>query len=253
MKTYISIISHGHIELIKKLGCLNKLAEEFTVIVKLNKKEKISSDDIFFKKILVLDEKYNRGFGENNNIVFNYCRESLGMDKNDIFIVLNPDVYVETATIRKLFKSIVSDQARIATINLFKDSDYTIYDNSIRKYPNLFDFIKSFLFGSKKTIIDKNNITEPKAVDWGAGSFLAFKAEHYNNLAGFSEQYYMYCEDIDICYRSKIMGYPLLYYPQYKAIHLACHKNRSVFSKHFYWHFRSALIFTFMKKRLEYR
>ncbi|WP_201794688.1 hypothetical protein [Escherichia coli] len=150
MKTYISIISHGHIELIKKLGCLNKLAEEFTVIVKLNKKEKISSDDIFFKKILVLDEKYNRGFGENNNIVFNYCRESLGMDKNDIFIVLNPDVYVETATIRKLFKSIVSDQARIATINLFKDSGYTIYDNSIRKYPNLFDFIKSFLFGSKK-------------------------------------------------------------------------------------------------------
>ncbi|HDX5532193.1 TPA: glycosyltransferase family 2 protein, partial [Escherichia coli] len=119
MKTYISIISHGHIELIKKLGCLNKLAEEFTVIVKLNKKEKISSDDIFFKKILVLDEKYNRGFGENNNIVFNYCRESLGMDKNDIFIVLNPDVYVETATIRKLVKSIVSDQARIATINLF--------------------------------------------------------------------------------------------------------------------------------------
>ena len=45
---------------------------------------------------------------------------------------------------------------------------------------------------------------------------------YYRQLNGFDERYFMYCEDIDICYRScKIHGKRVMYFPNIKAVHLS--------------------------------
>jgi GT2 family glycosyltransferase len=73
----------------------------------------------------------------------------------------------------------------------------------------------------------------------------------YRALKGFDEGYFMYCEDIDICYRAKQLATDILYFQDIKAVHLAQHSNRRVFSKHFFWHLKSIarflLKFTFPK------
>ncbi len=43
-------------------------------------------------------------------------------------------------------------------------------------------------------------------MEWVAGSFIAFKSSSYRKVQGFDENYFMYCEDIDICYRAKSQG-----------------------------------------------
>lgn len=250
MSIYISVVSHGHAELIKELKSIESLVNDFIVVVKSNKPGDNFESFIRCKNFHWLDTNYYSGFGENNNLVFKYCIEQLDMRGSDIFIVLNPDVIIEPSTILTLVNNMIFNKDLIASINLFKDFGFREYDNSIRKFPTLMQFIKSFLRIGNSSVLNKSELSSPCIVDWAAGSFLALFASHYYKLRGFNEKYFMYCEDIDICYRSFKLNAPVKYYPDIKAIHLANHASRSVFSKHFYWHLSSAFRFMLTKAGL---
>ncbi|TYK64724.1 glycosyltransferase family 2 protein [Colwellia echini] len=236
MTIFISVVSHLHGELIEQLGCLAKLAERFKVVVKVNSEETYLLSYLKLHNINVIDTSYGLGFGHNNNIIYNYCEDKLGMNSNDYFIVFNPDVYVESEALAELVNKMFENNCQLAGANLFKNKELTIPDNSIRHFPTFLQFFKSFLGLGNSTIIDKSKVLKPIEVDWASGSFLAFKASHYRLLGGFDQGYFMYCEDIDICFRSNKIGIPLTFYPDIKMLHLAKHANRALFSKHFYWH-----------------
>lgn len=249
MGVYISVVSHSHCDMIKELNCLGPLSHYFKVIVKSNK----PSDDFSLlcenSNFHWLDERYLNGFGYNNNLVFNYCREELGMTGNDYFVVLNPDVRVSASALQSLIESMSKYDLKLSTINLYRDESFLEYDNSIRAFPSLGDFLASFLGFGNSTIIDKRKCIGITKVDWAAGSFLAFKSSHYEKLSGFDENYFMYCEDIDICYRSKKLNVSVNYHSDIAAVHFAKHANRNFFSKHFYWHVRS--VFRFLLSKID--
>lgn len=248
IKVYIGVVSHGHCELIQSLGVLQELSINYNVVLKLNLEEREHAGIIGSNGISVIDRDYGRGFGENNNIIYCYCKEKLMMKDHDIFIVLNPDVVINSDDIEKLIKSYIEYNFKIATINLYRDTNFHNYDNSIRNFPNLSTFILSFMGKKSEYVINKDNITIPINVDWCAGSFMAFNVKHYHDLNGFDEGYFMYCEDIDICYRSQSLGDKVLYIPQIEAVHFAEHSNNKIFSKHFYWHISSILRFLLSKR-----
>ncbi|MFS1953047.1 hypothetical protein [Vibrio breoganii] len=169
------------------------------------------------------------------------------MKKDDLFIVMNPDVSITIEQFELLIDSMSKDSIEFATINLFKDKALSIYDPSIRNFPKLSTFIRSYLLNENPTIIDRSKIYKQTEVDWAAGSFLCFSAMHYEKLGGFDEKYFMYCEDIDICFRSKKSRVDLVYLPNVKAQHLARHNNRKLISKHFYWHIKSVIRFLYSR------
>jgi len=253
MNIYISVVSHGHAELIKEINCLPELAKHCQVVVKCNKPvDSLALNDwCLSNNIHLISESYGIGFGANNNIVYHYCETALDMNEDDYFIVLNPDLSISAEQVLLLTQYMQVDNVKFGAINLFKDPEMTLYDNSVRQFPALKDFIKSFIFRVNDCIIDKSQISTPSKVDWTAGSFMAINSGLYKTLDGFDERYFMYCEDIDICYRSSLSGVPVVYYPHVRAVHLAKHANRSFFSRHFIWHLTSAfrfLVFKFNNK-----
>ncbi|WP_350628480.1 glycosyltransferase family 2 protein [Pseudoalteromonas sp. CAL260-MNA-CIBAN-0059] len=229
---------------------MSELSEDFVIVVKNNAPN--DSFDFFSGKtnIHVIDDSYGLGFGHNNNLVFNYCRNVLNMNDDDYFVVLNPDVLINSCDVKLLIDFMQFDKSSLAAINLFRDDSFSEYDCSIRKFPSFFQFISSFIGLGNSTILDKSKIINTTEVDWAAGSFLAFSSKLYSRLFGFDQGYFMYCEDIDICFRSALLGYPLMYYPQIKGIHLAKHANRSILSKHFFWHVNSVFRFILSKNGL---
>lgn len=253
MTVFISVVSHGHSGLINDLKCLQYLVDDFVVVIKSNKPNDDFSSLKLSNNCYWIDDNYGLGFGCNNNIVFEYCCSELGMNDNDLFLVLNPDVLISPIAIHELRHAMLRDQIDIATINLFKNQDLTIYDNSIRKFPSFLNFITSFIGLGNGSIIDKSKIYGRKEVDWAAGSFLAFSCYLYRKVGGFDKRYFMYCEDIDICYRSSLLGHFVMYYADIKAIHLAKHANRKILSKHFYWHVSGAFRFLITKTRAKYK
>ncbi|CAH6803573.1 Glycosyl transferase, family 2 [Vibrio chagasii] len=250
MKAFLSIVSHNQSKLITTLESVSKLKDYFQIVIKSN----TDTDDFHeigkHKNVHWVNHTYGKGFSENNNINFDYCLKNLEMTGEDVFLIVNPDIIISNDSVNGLLELIDKHNVCLASINLYKDKNYEISDNSIRKFPNLFDFINSFVRKQNNTIIKKEEVDNPIYVDWAAGSFLAFKVSHYLSIGGFDEGYFMYCEDIDICLRSSRKGERLMYFPQISAIHLAKHQNRKVLSKHFYWHVSSIFRYILSKHNL---
>ena len=247
---FISVVSHNHFDIINKLSCLKQLAEKYNVVVKNNIDDPKLVGYCQRNNLYLIDRDYYRGFGANNNIAYQYCVNSLGMKEDDFFIVLNPDLLIDGEDLDLLLSQMINERVDVATINLYKNIEFTDYDESIRRFPSLWDFVSSLMTGRNKTKIDKSRINAPTIIDWCAGSFIAFKSHVFLEIGGFDIKYFMYCEDVDLCFRLMKKNIKLVYYPNVKALHMAQHENRKLFSKHFVWHIKSALRFILVKNNL---
>ncbi|UUE35075.1 glycosyltransferase family 2 protein [Pectobacterium aroidearum] len=253
LKINVAVVSHRHYEIIKSLNCLPRLANKNDIKVCIIDNVGEPNLEVYCKEYSFSYIKNFKlcGFGENNNKVFDFFYKNKEDFENSYFLVLNPDVDITIDNIRKLAREMHAKDIQLSTVNLFKDANHSIPDNSIRIYPELYDFFSSFILKKNKTIINKNLIETPCPVDWAAGSFLMFSSSLYEKLLGFDESYFMYCEDIDICLRSNLLhGQSVVFFPDIKATHYAAHENRRFFSKNFLWHTISIVKFLFKKKNI---
>ena len=243
---HVAIISHGHEELLisSALGGLLEAGDQLRVWVKDNKpsdqlKAYCANHGIFYT-----DAHAGLGFGHNNNFLYNHIQKSIGFSTDDFFVVMNPDITIAPETILQLVQQMRQDHYPVATINLYRDLEFIQTDANIRRFPDMYSVARMSVVRSVSEPYDKNAMTEPCHVDWASGAFLAFDAKHYSALQGFDLRYFMYFEDVDICYRSKlILNKGVRYYPHLKATHAAAHKNRNLASKHAIWFFHSFMKF----------
>jgi N-acetylglucosaminyl-diphospho-decaprenol L-rhamnosyltransferase len=242
---HVAIISHGHEELLiaSALGGLLGAGDSLKVWVKDNRPSTklrmyCADQDIFYT-----DARPGLGFGNNNNFLYDLIQEQVGFAAGDTFVIMNPDITILPGTILRLVAQMNRGACSIATINLYRDQNFSKSDQNIRHFPDISSILKIAFFQSVANVYDKNDILEPCHVDWASGAFLAFDATHYSTLNGFDSRYFMYFEDVDICYRSKLLGKQVKYYPDLKGIHAAAHKNRNIASKHAVWFFQSFIKF----------
>ncbi len=66
--------------------------------------------------------------------------------------------------------------------------------------------------------------TQTEDVDWAMGAFLLCPQVVLTEVGGFDEDYFLYSEDMDLCYRMRQHGYGVLYFPEVAVTH---HGNRS--------------------------
>ncbi|MFZ6845889.1 glycosyltransferase [Undibacterium sp. RuTC16W] len=243
---HIAIVSHGHEELLiaSNLGGLLQAGEGIRVWVKDNKPSARLKTYCHEHLVTYFDRMPGLGFGENNNFLYAQIKSESGFQQDDYFVVLNPDLSIAPETLLALIEQMKKDACVLATINLYRDQEYLTSDANIRRFPTLFSLLRMTIKRSITKNYDKKNMRSACHVDWASGAFLVFDAMHYAALQGFDQAYFMYFEDVDICYRSQqLLGKGVLYYPQFKAIHLAAHKNRNIVSQHAIWFFSSFMKF----------
>jgi len=246
---YISIVSHYNCE-----DIINN-----TDLVKINKFDNtniIIRDNISSEKLKQYCNKngfyYNTsktplGFGANNNRNFNFA-SNIGMNKLDWFILINPDVNITSDMLLELYNSVLKSKNHLFAINLFSDQKLTVMEQSLRKYPSYLSFFNIIKGKSFTEAYNKKDLNDGFKVEWAAGSFLVFKTELYKKLNGFDESYFMYFEDVDICYRAnKKLNEKVVYLKEIKAIHKGAYQNRNIFSPHFKWYVSSLLRFLFKR------
>jgi len=249
MNIFISIVSHGHDNFIIKNDDLIKINKHQNVYVVIKDNINSLSLNNFCKKhkFNYLASKKPFGFGKNNNDVFDFCKK-ISFNKDDFFIVFNPDLIIKSHVLINAIKHIAKKEYKLSTIKLFNDLNFTKPGNHVRKFPTIKKIIISFFSKSDRYTYDTNIIKNDTPLDWSNGSLLIFSMYHYNNLNGFDERFFMYCEDIDICRRSLIYeSSPIYYLPQFKAVHIGQRKSRAMFNKNFIYHLTSLYLY-FTKK-----
>ena len=56
--------------------------------------------------------------------------------------------------------------------------------------------------------------------DWITGAFFLIRGDVFRKAGRFDEDYFMYTEEVDLCFRVKKLNYDIYYLPQWEIIHL---------------------------------
>jgi N-acetylglucosaminyl-diphospho-decaprenol L-rhamnosyltransferase len=246
-KLVIAIVSHGHYNYISKNEELAKIAKMNNVIIVIkdnikDSKLKLYSEKNGFKYIISPEVL---GFGENNNYIYEYARDDLVVNNNDWLVVLNPDVEISTSEFLNLISELQENSGDFFAPNLFKNNEFTETENSIRYFASYFDLLNLFKLKPINKAYDKSELSDKSIVEWASGAFLCVKFDTFASINGFDSKYFMYYEDVDLCYRLNQKGIKLRFLKNVKAAHKGEYKNRSIFSKHFRWYLSS--LFKFLK------
>ncbi|WP_068546656.1 glycosyltransferase family 2 protein [Thalassotalea crassostreae] len=250
---YISIVSHNNeSDLIKneeliKIGNLPNV----TILLRDNvgncqlKKFSLKNGFHYSESAIPL------GFGENNNKNFSIALKH-GIKPADWFITMNPDVVISCDMINKLTNILSTNSMNLFAINLFSDEKLTRSELSIRKFPSNKSLLNLIRRLPVTDAYNKAELRHLDNVDWAAGSFLIFRCSLYDELNGFDQNYFMYYEDVDICFRANnLLSEPVIYLKEIKAFHIGGYQNRNIFSKHFRWYLISLI--RFLVKQTKHR
>jgi N-acetylglucosaminyl-diphospho-decaprenol L-rhamnosyltransferase len=213
----ISIVSHGHeilIEnLIQELDAMISL-EGVNVIVTLNKVNELFSYENIIPirlKLTVVRNFLPLGFGANHNRAFQKC-------ETPWFAILNPDLSLPDDIFLKMINAAYVHKASL-TSPIVINSD-GMREDSIRQNLTPLSIIKRCLKLSNETSLASEEFL------WYAGMFYIVNSFDYNELGGFDEKFFLYCEDYDLCARMYLAGKTLLLQPNVMVIHNARRSSR---------------------------
>jgi N-acetylglucosaminyl-diphospho-decaprenol L-rhamnosyltransferase len=86
--------------------------------------------------------------------------------------------------------------------------------------------------------------TEPVEADWMLGGFLMLRRSMLDELGGFDEGFFLYGEDIDLCYRAARAGWERWYVPAAVVVHEhQAVTDRRLLTRRTLWHWRGILRF----------
>ncbi|MCJ7552663.1 MAG: glycosyltransferase family 2 protein, partial [Ignavibacteriaceae bacterium] len=174
-----------------------------------------------YPQIKLIVNKTNLGFGKANNI-------GLKEAKGKFILFLNPDTIVAEDTFSKMIEFFnQTPDAGLAGCKIL-NPDGTLQLSCRRSFPGPWtSFTKvtglSTLFPKSKifarynlTYLDENQTYEVDAI---SGSFMMIRKEVYDKVGGFDEQFFMYGEDLDLCYRIQKAGHKVYYVHSTQIIH----------------------------------
>ncbi len=169
----------------------------------------------------LIESPLNLGFAKANNLG---AKEAQG----EYLLILNPDTILQEDTLAKSLKYYKSNNGigaltcklilpngklDLACRRSFPTPSVAIY--RILGLSRIFPGSKTF--GTYNlTYLDENETYEVDAI---VGAFMLIKKDIYDNVKGFDEDYFMYGEDLDLCFRIKKAGYKIYYYPGTSIIH----------------------------------
>ena len=162
----------------------------------------------------------NLGFARANN---HGCRAARG--SNVLF--LNPDTEVVGPAISLLHAELIRLPTTGAVGARLLNADGSLQTSCIQAFPNILNqaldseyfrqkWPASGLWGTRAFLHDGG---EPEEVEAISGACLMMKRDVFERVGGFSEDYFMYGEDMDLCYRVKLAGCKNVYVPQATVVH----------------------------------
>jgi N-acetylglucosaminyl-diphospho-decaprenol L-rhamnosyltransferase len=161
----------------------------------------------------------NLGFGAAAN-------RGLAVVRSEYAAVLNPDVVVESGTMKALAGAL-DDEPRLGAVAPRVDNpDGTLYP-SVRSFPSLGDALgHAFLgfvapanrFSRRYRMLDWDHGGR-RDVDWVSGTCVVLRRGALADVDGFDESYFMYVEDVDLCWRLWQAGWRVGYEPAGRVVH----------------------------------
>jgi N-acetylglucosaminyl-diphospho-decaprenol L-rhamnosyltransferase len=248
MKVSVIIVSWNTRELLQ--ACLASLYQSLLTIeneqLEVWVVDNASSDgsaqmvhDIYPQVNLIVNTQ-NPGFGQANNQAI---RESSG----DYVWLLNPDTEVLSGAIEALITYLELHPESGAVGSMLLNKDRT-RQNSCYPFPTLrrefwrlFHLDRIWAYGVYN--MESWSIETNHPVDVIQGASLMFRRIVLDQVGFFDESYFMYTEEVDLCYRTRQAGWLLYWIPASQVIHFGGQSTSQVSEKMFLCLYQSKVHF----------
>ena len=197
-KVSIIIVNYNGKELLKK--CLDSLLkvnyDNFEIILVDNNSTDGTVEFITknYPSLIIIKLDSNKGFAEPNNV-------AAKISKGKYLLFLNNDTVVTPNFISEMVKVMETDKKIAICQSLLLKPDGSVDSSG--------DFIDHLgVVYNSKTEID-----EIREVSSARGASMLVRSDIFEKLDGFDQKFFITFEDVDLCWRSWILGYRVLIIP----------------------------------------
>ena len=234
MKLSIIIVNYNVTRLLR--NCLLSVqkyteGEDYEVIVIDNASTDKSWGDLIpeFPKVHFISSEHNEGFAVANN-------KAIKTAAGEYVLLLNPDTELEGYYMKDIL-DFADSKPDFGCLGVrMHDAEGNFLPESKRSVPDMFNSFEKLFTNFKRSNsksyyrsdIDETAVAEADVV---TGAFLLIRKEVYEKIGGLDEAYFMYGEDIDLCYTLLRNGYKNYYYGKASLLH---HKGESTIKDEVY-------------------
>ena len=212
-----------------------------TIVVDNNSTD--GSDELVksnFPWVELYAEKRNLGFPGGNNLGFEQC-------KGEYLLMLNPDTIVHDNAIEYLLSYLDANPDVGAVGARLLNTDGSLQESCYprptlgREFWRLFhmDQIKAHgIYNMQEWSLEK-----PREVDVLMGACILSRTAIIQSIGGMDEEYFMYSEEVDLCYRMQQSGWKIHWVPKALVTHHGGQSTRLVKTEMFLRLYESKLLY----------
>ncbi len=177
----------------------------------------IKLQDYFKDKVKFIESKENNGFAAGNNL-------ALRQVKSDYVLLLNSDTVVWENTLENVY-SYMEQHTDVGACGCRVRLESGELDKACKRtFPNVKNSFFRLFHIPNKSQDDNYNLTdlpddEVYEIDCLTGAFMFIRDRALEDAGLLDETFFMYGEDIDLCYRIKEAGWKIVYYGKNSITH----------------------------------
>ena len=184
------------------------IEQNFEVIISSN--SNYSQDEQ--KRFLCHADTLRWLFNEKNGGFAYAMNRGLTVATGDILVIMNPDVRIKSGIEEMIYYFFCHNKIGVIAPKI-QNAKGEIQD-SFRQFITPLGFLYRHISRIFKNGVGKYMDDSPKNVDWVIGAFMMLSCSSYNAVGGLDDNYFLYCEDMDLCRRMHQKGYTIVYYPK---------------------------------------
>ncbi|MEK7518244.1 MAG: glycosyltransferase family 2 protein [Patescibacteria group bacterium] len=224
MSTFLSIIILSYNTKDLTIRCIESIIEQYRKELKDRKIEIIVVDNAStdgspsaisnlksqISNIKLVENKENFGFAKGCNI-------GAKAAKGKYILFLNSDTQVLDKGFLKMIEFLEKNNYIGILGGKLLNSDRSPQP-SAGKFYTIFNFLLLIIGGEKFGWL-RGSPKQVARADWVSGACFMIGRKLFEKLKGFDEHFFMYMEDMELCFRGKLLGFPTCFYPDVKIVH----------------------------------
>ncbi|MEM6749788.1 MAG: glycosyltransferase family 2 protein [Planctomycetota bacterium] len=171
--------------------------------------------------VMPLPENGGFAYGNNRGIEAVLARDPAP----DYVLLLNPDTVVRPHAVSELMRYLEDNRGYGLAGSRLEDPDGTPQRSAFRFIGVMSELEAGLRIGLASKLLSRWIVApsvrdDAHAIGWAAGASLLVRKAVFDSIGLLDEAYFMYFEEVDFCLRAKRAGFPCVYAPASRVVHL---------------------------------
>jgi N-acetylglucosaminyl-diphospho-decaprenol L-rhamnosyltransferase len=246
MSTDVSIVIAAYNTRTYLERCLVALGDEHEVIVvdtgSTDGSQKLVRAE--FPHVRLLDLEVNLGYGAALNA-------GVSLASNELLVLMNGDAWPQPGGVERLVEGAAHEPRAGVLGPRLLNPDGTLQP-SVRGFPTIWRLATEYLF--LRWLAPRSRAlnafygsgfdhTSRREAEFLLGAVLLVRRHLFDEIGGFDESFFMFNEEVDLCYRARAAGWTVLFWPDAEFVHVGGASTSQVWPSMYREQLRSHLRF----------